>query len=59
MIFKRMREQILDKAIRGQLVPQLAEDGVVEQIGEAPTEVPFEIPDSWKWVKLKDVVFDI
>lgn len=55
MIFKRMREQILDKAIRGQLVPQLAEDGVVEQIGEAPTEVPFEIPDSWKWVKLKDV----
>ena len=55
MIFKRMREQILDKAIRGQLVPQLAEDGVVEQIGDAPSEVPFEIPDSWKWVKLKDV----
>ncbi len=55
MIFKRMREQILDKAIRGQLVPQLAEDGVVDQIGDAPSEVPFEIPDSWKWVKLKDV----
>ena len=52
MIFKRMREQILDKAIRGQLVPQLQEEGVVEQIGDAPSEVPFEIPRSWKWVQL-------
>ena len=26
MIFKRMREQILDKAIRGLLVPQLQEE---------------------------------
>ena len=52
MIFKRMREQILDKAIRGQLVPQLQEEGVVDQIGEAPTEVPFEIPSSWRWVTL-------
>ena len=56
MIFKRMREQILDKAIRGQLVPQLAEDGVVEQIGEAPAEVPFEIPQSWKWGTLENYV---
>lgn len=56
MIFKRMREQILDKAIRGQLVPQLAEDGVVDQIGEAPAEVPFDIPGSWKWIKIPDVL---
>ena len=56
MIFKRMREQILDKAIRGQLVPQLAEDGVVEQIGEAPAEVPFEIPQLWKWGTLENYV---
>ena len=56
MIFKRMREQILDKAIRGQLVPQLAEDGVVEQIDEAPAEVPFDIPASWKWIKIPDVL---
>lgn len=56
MIFKRMREQILDKAIRGQLVPQLAEDGVVEQIGEDPAEVPFEIPQSWKWGTLENYV---
>ena len=56
MIFKRMREQILDKAIRGQLLPQLQEEGVVEQIGEAPAEVPFEIPQSWKWGTLENYV---
>lgn len=56
MIFKRMREQILDKAIRGQLVPQLQEEGIVEQIGDAPSEVPFDIPSSWKWVYLKTIV---
>ena len=55
MIFKRMREQILDKAIRGQLVPQLQEEGVVEQIGDAPTEVPFELPASWKWGTLTSI----
>ena len=55
MIFKRMREQILDKAIRGLLVPQLAEDGVVDQIGPAPSEVPFEIPEPWKWISAKNV----
>ena len=56
MIFKRMREQILDKAIRGLLVPQLQEEGVVEQIGDAPSEVPFEIPSSWRWVKLGNLI---
>lgn len=56
MIFKRMREQILDKAIRGLIVPQLQEEGVVEQIGDAPTEVPFEIPSSWRWVKLGNLI---
>ena len=55
MIFKRMREQILDKAIRGQLVPQLQEEGVVEQIGSAPSEVPFDIPSSWKWVQMYSI----
>ena len=56
MIFKCMREQILDKAIRGKLLPQLQEEGVVEQIGDAPSEVPFDIPSSWKWVYLKTIV---
>lgn len=55
MIFKRMREQILDKAIRGQLVPQLQEEGVVDKIGNAPSEVPFDIPSSWKWVQMYSI----
>lgn len=50
-----LRGQILQEAIQGKLVPQLAEEGVVEQIGAASEEVPFKIPESWKWVKLKSV----
>lgn len=47
-----LKGQILQEAIQGKLVPQLAEEGVVEQIGVAPRDVPFEIPDSWKWIRL-------
>lgn len=50
-----LKGQILQEAIEGKLVPQLAEEGVVEQIGGAPEEVPFEIPESWKWVQLKSI----
>ena len=38
MNFDRMREVILDNAVRGELVSQLAEDGVVAQIGNTPKE---------------------
>lgn len=50
-----LKGQILQKAIQGKLVPQLAEEGVVEQIGGAPEEVPFEIPESWKWCHMKGI----
>lgn len=50
-----LRGQILQEAIQGKLVPQLAEEGVVKQIGATQDEVPFKIPESWKWVKLKSV----
>jgi len=50
-----LRGQILQEAIQGKLVPQLAEEGVVEQIGVAPDEVPFEIPESWQWVQLNRI----
>ena len=50
-----LRGQILQEAIQGKLVPQLAEEGVVEQIGAASEEVPFEIPESWRWVTLASV----
>ena len=50
-----LRGQILQEAIQGKLVPLLAEEGVVEQIGVAPDERPFEIPKSWKWRALDEI----
>lgn len=47
---KTLRASILQMAIEGKLVPQRDEEPAVEQIGEAPEEVPFEIPEKWKWV---------
>lgn len=46
-----LRGQILQKAIQGQLVTQLDTEPSVEMIGVAPRDVPFEIPDSWKWIR--------
>ena len=50
---KQLRDSILQMAMEGKLVPQLDSEGVVEQIGPAPDEVPFDIPASWKWVQLQ------
>ena len=52
---KTLRASILQMAIEGKLVPQLDEEPAVEQIGEAPKDVPFSIPDKWKWVSLESV----
>ena len=49
------KSKILDLAIKGQLVPQLDSEPAVEQISKAPKEVPFDIPEKWKWVSLRDV----
>lgn len=63
---KQARQKILDLAIHGKLVPQNKADEpasvLLEQITrdnphyEKLTDVPFEIPESWEWVKLGDVV---
>ena len=54
MNFDVLRQKILEKAIRGELVPQLESEPEVVQIGEAPEDVPFAIPEKWKWVQLSD-----
>ena len=51
-----LKAKILDLAIHGKLVPQLDREPAVEQIGEIPDEIPFEIPEKWKWVQLKRLI---
>jgi type I restriction enzyme S subunit len=63
---KQARQKILDLAIHGKLVPQNKSDEsasvLLERITrdnphyEKLTDIPFEIPDSWEWVKLTDIV---
>ena len=53
---ERFRQLCLEKAIQGKLVPQLESELEVEQIGEAPEDVPFAIPEKWKWVLFSDAV---
>ena len=51
-----LEKQLLQSAIKGQLVPQLDEEAAVTQIGQYPEEVPFEIPKKWKWVRISDIL---
>lgn len=52
---EKLKASLLQEAIQGKLVPQLNEEPAVEQIGEAPEDVPFTIPEKWKWVRLSAV----
>ena len=63
---KQTKSKILDLAIHGKLVPQDPNDEPAEELlkriatsdnrpYEKIEEEPFEIPDSWKWVKLNDL----
>ena len=51
---KHFKNLVLQQAISGQLVPQLDREPAVEQVGPAPAddEVPFALPEKWKWVQL-------
>ena len=53
---EQLRASILQEAIQGKLVPQLDSEGAVEQVGEIPEEVPFEIPESWKWERMSSII---
>ena len=53
MNFDALRQKIIDKAIRGELVPQLESEPTVETITEKLGEVPFDIPAKWKWCILE------
>ena len=52
---ERFRQLCLEKAVQGQLVPQLESEPEVEQVGDAPEDVPFEIPEKWRWMQLNKV----
>lgn len=52
MIFDQLRKKIVEKAIRGQLVPQVQ--------GEClSSKGPYEIPKTWRWVRLADIATNI
>ena len=55
MNFDVMRRKLLQKAVQGQLVPQLDDEPAVEQVGTPPEEVPFAIPEKWKWCTLGSI----
>ena len=65
-LIKTAKSKILDLAIHGKLVPQDPNDEPAEELlnriatsdnrpYEKIDEEPFEIPDSWKWVKLGNI----
>ena len=53
---ERVRTSLLQEAISGRLVEQRDDEPDVPQIGDAPEDVPFAIPEKWKWVTLKNCV---
>ena len=78
---KKLRQKILDLAIRGKLVPQdpndepasvlleriraekerLIQKGKIKRSKKSASddeiEAPFEIPESWEWVRLDDIAY--
>lgn len=49
-----LRGKILQEAVMGKLVPQLDDEPAVKQIGKVPDDVPFLIPEKWKWIAAQD-----
>ena len=77
-----MKKSILEEAIKGKLVEQRKEEGIVEDLFKeiqkekkklleegkikkqkalpeiSEDEIPFDIPDNWKWVRLGEIVYN-
>ena len=51
---EQLKASIIQQAIEGKLVSQLDAEEPVDQIGEALEDVPFAIPEKWKWVRLEN-----
>ena len=56
MNFDILRQKILEKAIRGELVPQLESEPEVNQVGDPPENVSFSIPEKWKWIHFSEAI---
>lgn len=57
MKFDRMRALLLDQAIRGELVAQNIADTAVNVVdGVIQEEVPFKVPEDWKWYLLGKII---
>lgn len=57
---KALRSRILDLAIQGKLTQQLESDGTAEILYNSndaafDEEIPYSIPNNWKWVKLSNI----
>jgi len=52
----QLRASLLQEAIQGKLVPQLDDEPAVDIAGEEPDEVPFAIPEKWRWVRLGELI---
>lgn len=55
MNFDVMRQKLLERALKGELVPQLDHEPEVEQAAEVPKEAPFVIPEKWKWLSIDEL----
>jgi type I restriction enzyme S subunit len=76
--FKRLRELVLNLAVRGRLVPQDPKDEPAERLFDrirkekatlslkrekalepiADDDVPYDLPHSWRWVRLPEICHD-